>query len=220
MAGLLAAKGEAALDASPPSRTCRRPRLASCSMPRSRARSRDRCCSSPWPRPHCPQPAAALQLPAHISRTASPSTIAPGASTKIARSPSPSNATPKRAAALDDQRRQALEMRRAAVEVDVAAVRLVADHARRRSPSSRNSRGATVVVAPLAQSRPMRAPAQRAGDRAASAVQCSMYASTRFVRSTAAGASADRPRTRVGDQRLDCRARALRRTSGRGRKTP
>ena len=53
---------------------------------------------------------------------------APVASTKIARSPSPSNATPIRQPASATARASALRMRRAAIEVDVAAVGLVADH--------------------------------------------------------------------------------------------
>ena len=53
---------------------------------------------------------------------------------------------------LDDRPRQQLGMRRSAVQVDVAAVGLIADDDRSRSPRLLNSSGATVVVAPFAQS--------------------------------------------------------------------
>ena len=78
-----------------------------------------------------PRPSAAC---AHISITASPSTTRPRSSTKIARSPSPSNATPSWQPPLDDRRRPA------APDASSRTRRLmfrpsgsVADHDRRRT---------------------------------------------------------------------------------------
>ena len=74
------------------------------------------------------QPAAGLHVPAHISSTASPSTIAPvrideDRAIAVAVEGDAHPAALRRAPA-----RQRLGMRRAAVEVDVAAVGLVAEH--------------------------------------------------------------------------------------------
>ena len=128
VARLLAAEGDSRGGPSRPSRTCRRPGSARVRCPRAQRDLEpdvahdgrdDRVAAEPTFAPS----AACAQM----SSTASPSTTRPRSSTKIARSPSPSNATPNAETPFDDERRQALRMRRAALEVDVAAVRLVAD---------------------------------------------------------------------------------------------
>ncbi len=88
---------------------------------------------------------------AHMSSTASPLTMSPAWSTKIARSPSPSKATPIAHFFSTTTLGQPLRVRGAAPQVDVAAVGVIAnDHVV--NPIERNRSGATVVVAPLAQS--------------------------------------------------------------------
>ena len=158
MPRLLAAEREAPRDASPPSRTCRRPRADAGRCRRRAARSRGRCCSSPSPRPRRP---SAGPPPSSASRTsasrASPSTM-PAVRVDEDRAVAVAVVRDaERRAAVDHASRPAP---RAAVEpqpqVDVAAVGLAADAARRRSRGPRNSRGATVVVAPLAQSTTIR----------------------------------------------------------------
>ena len=113
------------------------------------AQARGRCCSSRSRRSR--RPAAALRAAAggaHISSTASPLTTRPRWSTKIARSPSPSNATPMLAAVA---RRPSRASRSGCVDpqsqVDVAAVGPVADH------DGVEARGSRTARAPPASSR-------------------------------------------------------------------
>ena len=72
-----------------------------------------------------------------MSSTASPSTTWPRPSTRITRSPSPSNATPSRQLTSDRGGRHVRRMRRTARQVDVATVRTVSRARRRRSPGAR-----------------------------------------------------------------------------------
>ena len=80
---------------------------------------------------------------AHISSTASPSTIAAAVVDEDRAIAVAVERDAHVAAALDDGPREPLGMRRAAVEVDVAAVRLVADDDGLEAEAA-NSRGATV----------------------------------------------------------------------------
>ncbi len=139
---------------------------------------------------------------AHISSTASPLTIRPrrrrrSRDRRRRRTPRPCGSRCSRTA-----RDRALGMRRAAVEVDVAAVGLLRSGRAASKPRSANSLGATVVVAPLAQSIASCAPAGRFGVR-------KREARVREVRVDEFGVvdSAPRPSrappSRVGDDRLD-----------------
>ena len=129
MARLLAAERQIRAGASPPSRTCRPPGSAPGRCPRSRARARGRCCSSPSRRRRCPcSRPSAFSCRAHISMTASPSTIVPalvdedGAVAVAVEGDAEPVAARRRRAATSRSR-----MRRPAREVDVPAVGRVAD---------------------------------------------------------------------------------------------
>ena len=158
---------------------------------------------------------------ASISSTASPSTTRPRWSTKIARSPSPSNATPSRQLVRQHRGRQPRRMRRSARQVDVAAVGLHRRAPRRRSRATRTAR---------TRGRRGRAVGHvdadaRAGERAGRRQQAA-----RGARGTASTKSAgrDRARRRAGRTfhdvsaitRFDGALARLRRTSRRGRRTP
>ena len=102
---------------------------------------------------------SALSCRAHISITASPSTSRPCSSAKIARSPSPSKATPAIAPRSTTRAAMRLGMRRAAVQIDVAAIRrraeqhdvearALANSLRRHASSSRHWRSRRRALPP------------------------------------------------------------------------
>jgi hypothetical protein len=133
----------------------------------------------------CSRPAAFI-CRLHIRSTASPSTIAPLASTKIARSPSPSNATPRRAPAARTARAsdcgcvdpQSRLMFRPSGDAPTSCTS---------KPSSENSLGATVVMAPLAVSSTIRIRPRRWGSGSESRA-CARYASATSSAATWASA--------------------------------
>ena len=156
-----------------------------------------------------PQPAARdCRCRAASSMIASPSTIRPVSSTKIARSPSPSKATPSRHPRSTTCAREPLRVRRAAVQVDVAPVRRSADRRRRRSPGPRTAAAPARVVAPLAQSTAMRSPrsASAAGQRRARVREVGRRRDPRRPRAAASpsGTSHDGSATTASISRSSC----------------